>query len=276
MIDKLAASNIAWPFAERNLAYLILAEYGVKGLEIAPGLLFSDAADPFIPTQVMIEERLSEIERAGLQLVSMQSLMFGATDVRLFGSDRQRLNFISAIGRAIDLAARLAIPHLVLGSPRERAIPEAMSKDNATSVASRALVQLACAAHASRCAIGLEPNPAIYGTNFINTTSEAISLICAINCAGLALNLDVGSILANDEIANLESIVREHVEIIGHVHISEPFLAPAPADVRTTERLIEALDMAGYARWTSLEMRSTGETWRETLQQSLQRLRTIF
>ena len=66
-------------------------------------------------------------------------------------------------------------------------------------------------------------NPTIYNTNYINTTQEALDLIGEVNSAGFRLNLDVGTMIQNSESAE---ILRGEVNLINHIHISEPFLKP--------------------------------------------------
>ncbi len=68
----LAMSNIAWSAQERRDAYAILADAGITGLEIAPGIFFHEAADPFVPDAVVARTALSEAADAGLALVSMR------------------------------------------------------------------------------------------------------------------------------------------------------------------------------------------------------------
>ena len=59
---KLAMSNIAWSADERLEAYRILREAGSTGLEIAPGLFFHEANDPFAPDSAVARKALAEIE----------------------------------------------------------------------------------------------------------------------------------------------------------------------------------------------------------------------
>lgn len=62
---KLAVSNIAWTPEERRDVYDVMAETGVTGLEIAPGLFFHAAEDPFSPSEDVARAALAEIaERA--------------------------------------------------------------------------------------------------------------------------------------------------------------------------------------------------------------------
>ena len=56
----LAASNIAWAPEERLAAYDIMAAAGLTGLEIAPGLFFNGAEDPFVPDAATAEVALAE------------------------------------------------------------------------------------------------------------------------------------------------------------------------------------------------------------------------
>jgi sugar phosphate isomerase/epimerase len=267
-----AVSNIAWPFEQRRAAYRLLTERGITGLEIAPGLLFADAADAFTPPPALVSERLAEIEDAGLTLVSMQSLLFATRNAALFGSVEQRTNFVAGVQKAIDLAAVLAIPHLVLGSPRERAIPEGMSESEAAHIADEAMVDLAAYATSRACRIGLEPNPAIYDTNFATTTPAAINIVRRVNQSGMMLTLDIGGMLANEELCAMHDILNEHMDLVGHVHVSEPFLAPAPADEATAAFVLQSLGALGYSKWISVEMRSTGEDWDQNLRKALDRL----
>lgn len=81
--------------------------------------------------------------------------------------------------------------------------------------------ELGAYARAHHTIIGMEANPPIYHTNFLNTTSEAIDFIEMVRSDGLKLNLDVGTMIENAE--SLECLDgKEH--LIHHVHISEPGL----------------------------------------------------
>lgn len=74
---RLAVSNIAWLPDEAMDAYAIMANAGCGGLEIAPGLAFSGESDPFAPSNEAIARIRRDIGQFGLELVSMQSLLFG-------------------------------------------------------------------------------------------------------------------------------------------------------------------------------------------------------
>jgi sugar phosphate isomerase/epimerase len=71
--------------------------------------------------------------------------------------------------------------------------------------------------------IGMEANPPIYNTNYINDTLSALELIKEVNSEGFKLNLDIGTMIENKE--PVDELVG-NVNMINHVHISEPNLKP--------------------------------------------------
>src|SRR5690606_37683349 len=70
--------------------------------------------------------------------------------------------------------------------------------------------------------ISIEPNPPFYNTNFINTTAEAFDICRKINNPGIQVNVDLGAMIHYQE--SIEFINR-NIELVNHIHISEPMLA---------------------------------------------------
>jgi len=254
---KIAISNIAWPAAERDAAYAILVEGGVAGLEIAPGLFLADAQDPFAPTAAEADAALGAMHRAGLTLVSMQSLLFGVSGAALFEGEAPRATLVAGIERAIELARRLAIPNLVFGSPRQRAYPTTLSAEDAWSQAVDVFRRLGDRAVAAGTRLAMEPNGAAYGTNFLTRVEQAEAFVRAVGHPGVVLNFDIGALHMEGDFDRIESIAAQAIDTIGHVHVSEPHLAPAPADPAQAARAIRALREASYGGWTSIEMAAT-------------------
>jgi len=254
---KLAVSNIAWPDAEREAAYAILRAGGFTGLEIAPGLFLAGAADPFDPTHAEADAALSAMAAAGLELVSMQSLLFGVTGAALFEGEGPRAVFVAAMERAIELARRLGVPNLVFGSPRQRAYPDSLSAAEAGEQAAGVFRLLGDRALAAGTRIAMEPNGRAYGTNFLNRVEEAEAFVRMVDHPGVVLNFDIGALHMEGDFDRIEAIAAAALPTIGHVHLSEPGLAPAPADPEQAARAIRALEAAGYDRWYSIEMAAT-------------------
>lgn len=251
---RLAVSNIAWPAAERDGAYAVLRECGVAGLEVAPGLLLAHTADPRAPTAEEIAEAKAGIDTAGLQAVSMQSLLFGVEGAALFEGKEPLARLSDAMERAMDLAAALAIPNLVFGSPRQRVIPDSLDREAAHAHAEAVFRRLGNAAQGRQCRIAVEPNGAAYGTNFLTSLDAALAFVERVAHPAVVLNFDIGALHMEGDFDRVEDIAARAAPHIGHVHISEPHLAPAPADAAQAARVLRALDKAGYRGWCSIEM----------------------
>lgn len=253
---KFAVSNIAWAPADRAVAYGALKAAGISGLEIAPGLFFAGAADPFSPTEAEAAPRLAEIENAGLTLVSMQSLLYSVSGAAVFEGPKALERLKAGMGRAIDLAGRFGIPNLVFGSPRQRIVPEGVEMCDAMELALEVFRDLGNQAVAAGTVIAMEFNPPAYGTNFLNDVDQALSFVKAAAHPGVKLILDLGAMHINGDFDQIEAVVAEAAPYLSHVHVSEPDLAPAPAEVGQARRVLGALAAVRYHGWVSIEMKA--------------------
>lgn len=266
---KFAASNIAWSPGERLTAYSLLKGYGFTGVEIAPSLLFAEEADPFMPSAESVRSRLSELESFGLQLVSMQSLLFGVDGAELFGAPSAVERLSSGLSRAIELAGRLRIDNLVFGSPKQRIVPPGMSPELVLKRVREVLLPLADLAAARGTHIALEPNAAAYGTNFMTTFPETIDVVRAVNHPAVTLNLDTGALYMTDSFGNVAPFVAEAGQHLSHTHLSSPHLAPAPPTKSNARAVLDALAAIGYERTVSIEMKAVPGDGLATLAASL-------
>lgn len=259
---KLAVSNIAWSPDERLDAYHILAEAGITGLEIAPGLFFHAAQDPFKPENAVAEAALAELADFGLTLVSMQSLLFGVSGAGLFEGVKARAALVSGMERAIALAGRFNIPNLVFGSPKQRRFSDAMNRTQALTDGVSVFRALGDTAAHSGTKIGIEANPAIYGTNFLTTLEDAHSFVQRVDHPAIVSILDLGAMHINGTYASVPERIPEIMEHLNHVHVSEPNLAPAPDQAEALVPVLQALQANGYEHAVSIEMTrpSTGLT----------------
>lgn len=256
---KLAISNIAWTPDERGDVYDAMAEVGVTGLEIAPGLFFSAAADPFLPSPDVARAALAEIEDRGLTIVSMQSLLFGVSGAGLFDGAEARANLVHGMERAITLAGRFGIPNLVFGSPGQRCVPEGLPMNQAMDQAAEVFRRLAVAAQSAGTKIAIEANPAAYGTNFLNTLNEAVDFVARVDHPAIVCILDLGAMHMNGDFATTPARIHALLPRLNHVHVSEPNLAPAPHDAAALAPVLEALRRAAYDKSVSIEMKRPPE-----------------
>lgn len=258
---KLSISNIAWTAQEDEQVYSMMKKYGYTGLEIAPTRFFETA-----PYEDMDRVRTwceAFTKDTGFDIPSMQSIWFGRTE-RLFEDERQRQVLLEYTKKAVDFAAAVRCANLVFGSPKNRAVPDVSDKEY-WKQGIAFFRELGAYAQEHDTAIGMEANPAIYGTNYINTTPEAILLIREVGSGGFLLNLDTGTMLENGESVE---VLEKHAGLINHVHISEPFLKPIVVDGsrRTFHGELAAfLRENSYQGYVSVEMGKTQEGLDEIL-----------
>ena len=240
---RLSISNIAWESAQDSQIYRLMKQYGYSGLEIAPTKIFPE--NPYENLAAAEDWKWQMQEQYGLTISSMQSIWYGREE-KMFGSDKERAVLRDYTKKAIDFAAAIGCNNLVFGCPRNRVLPEGVDKDIAISF----FEELGSYACKKGTVIGLEANPPIYNTNYINDTESALGLIQQVNSKGFLLNLDIGTMIQNEEdIRELAGQVKQ----INHVHISEPGLKIIKQR-RIHQELAELLITESYAKFISVEM----------------------
>lgn len=240
---KLAISNIAWSSEQDIHVYKLMKQYGFKGLEIAPTRIFPERPYDFLSEANRWKKELKD--NYGFDVPSMQSIWYGRQE-KLFGTFDERKKLIDYTKKAIDFAATIDCRNLVFGCPKNRVIPEGVKPE----VGIAFFREIGNFAVSKGTVIGMEANPIIYNTNYINDTNAALELIEQVDSPGFRLNLDVGTMIQNREsVSELEG----KVNLINHVHISEPNLKPIKERVLHRE-LKDILLNDGYEGFVSIEM----------------------
>lgn len=263
MILKLAISDIGWHEKQDTVVYKIMQRYSFTGLEIAPTRILPDR--PY--------DRLKEIgtwaegvkRDWGFDIISMQSIWFGRQE-NLFGSAEERMSLIDYTKKAIDFAATIGCKNLVFGCPRNRMLPK--GADPGTGITF--FKEIGNFAAEKGTAIGMEANPPIYNTNYINDTASALELIRKVNSKGFLLNLDVGTMIQNDE--SIDEL-RRSVALINHVHISEPGLKLI-VKRKMHKQLRNLLFEENYQGFISIEMGRTDKL--QNIEDALAYVKEIF
>lgn len=240
---KLSISNIAWSKENDSEVYDIMNKYGFDGLEIAPTRIFSETPYDNIESARCWSQELSK--EHGFVISSMQSIWYGKQE-SIFGSDEERKILLDYTRKAIDFAVAIGCNNLVFGCPRNRNKPEGISEDIAIDF----FRSISDYAEKRGTVIGMEANPSIYNTNYINTTEQAFELIEKVNSGSFKLNLDVGTMIYNNECAD---IIKGKANLINHVHISEPYLKPI-CERALHKALMDVLLCENYDRFVSVEM----------------------
>lgn len=259
---KLSISNIAWDWADdaEMLAYIVSS--GFSGLEIAPTRVIAE--NPYDHLD-QAKEIYNKVRALGLSVPSMQSIWFGRPE-RVFFDDSERVSLFEYTQKAIDFAKAMHCKNLVFGSPKNRVI-----EDNAQREPGLAMIaKIGEYAAKKGTVFAVEANPAIYNTNFINRTSEAFALVRELGVKGLGVNVDIGTVIENGE--TLEPL-EENMDLIKHVHISEPYLA-VPQKRKLHQDLAALLRTNGYSRFVSIEMKNPGDI--KTVKQTMSYISEVF
>ena len=240
---KLSISNIGWLPEHDDRVLSHMASRGFLGLEIAPTRIIADR-----PYDHLGQARTwagSLRRRYSLSVSSMQSIWYGRRE-RLFGSAEERQALLDYTRRAIDFAAATGCRNLVFGSPKNRDTDDV---EAAMPIAVEFFHKLGEYAAARGTVLAMEANPPIYGTRFINTTPQAVELVRRVASRGFRVNLDLGTMLQGGE--PIDSI-SQFADIINHVHISEPHLAPI-LHRKEHLQLFQVLAEGGYRGFVSIE-----------------------
>lgn len=246
---RLAISNIAWAPDQDDAVAAILRAEGVTGVELAPTTLWSD---PWRSTRA---ERAAVREAwgaRGLQIVALQSLLFGHPHLQLLDPatvDEVRERLVGMV----ELAAALGAGRLVLGSPKNR-LRGARTWAEALGLAVPVLARIGAEAERHHVALCIEPNPPCYGCDFVTTAAEGRAIVERVGSPGFRLHLDAaGMRLAGDEAAREIALA---APMLGHFHMSAPDLGPVGPDSPVdASAALQALRAAGYDGWVSIEMR---------------------
>lgn len=251
---RLAVSNIAWAPDDDPVAAAALAAAGVDAIEVAPTVRW--------PAPLDVSRGEAVAWRAwwqarGIDIVAMQSLLFGRPDLAVFGPPDVRAALVDYVGGLCRLAGWLGATRLVFGSPANRrpgGLPAAVRDEVAVEV----FHAIGRRAHDEGVAVCIEANPRAYGCEWIEGVAEAAALVTAVDHPGFGLHLDAGGMLLHgdtiDDVARVLAAPGAR-----HVHASDPSLAPlGEGDARSPRwhaDLAALLARRGYDGAVSLEMR---------------------
>lgn len=260
---NLSISNIGWATADDVYMYDYISGFEGAGLEIAPTRIIPER--PYENLRAAKEWSADLRKRYYLVISSMQSIWYGRSE-KIFGNESERKVLLDYTKRAIDFAEAIDCRNLVFGCPKNRVLED----KSAWSIGVEFFRELAAYAAEHNAVIGMEANPDIYGTNYINTTHDAMELIAEVNRPGFKLNLDLGTMIQNEE---SPAILRGQVKNISHVHISEPFLKPIEKR-ELHKKVADILREENYQGFVSIEMGKVEDL--SVLRQAMDYMKEVF
>lgn len=217
---RLSISNIAWDVEYDNTIAELLQRYGIDAIDVAPGKYFPD---PVQTNDVEIMEVKNWWAEKGIEIIGMQALLFGTTGLNVFASQDIQQAMLNRLEAVCRVSAGLGATRLVFGSPKNRDLT-GLSNYEALSVATSFFRQLGDIAESYGVIICLEPNPTCYGANFMTTSEETANVVRSIAHPTIKMQLDTGALAINNE--DVDVVLKEHADIIGHIHASERNLIP--------------------------------------------------
>lgn len=264
---KLSISNIAWNKENDNKMYEYMKESNLKGIEIAPTRIIENSPYDNLNT---IEEYSKYMKiKYNLEIASMQSIWYGKSE-NIFKSKKDREELLEYTKKAIDFAEKAGCKNIVFGCPKNRNMENEEEYKKCKLIAIDFFNEIGNYAKDKGVIFSLEANPKIYNTNFINTTKEAIDLVKEIGNDSIKVNLDLGTMIANNE--DLNDLI-DNIDYINHIHISEPYLAKIEQR-KLHSNLKKLLDKEEYKGFVSIEMSNKNSI--EDIEEAIKYVRKVF
>lgn len=214
---KISISNIAWDQENDIEVAKILNNEGINYVDIAPSKYFDDFKN--VPKKNVIKVRDFWISR-NIVPYGMQSLLFKQNHLNLFDQDSQ-IEMLDYLENVFKIASLLEIKKLVFGSPRNRD-SSVVESSSINRIATEFFYRLGEIAKKYDLTICLEPNPEIYGCNFLINSKQVLSFVKKLDHPNIRMQLDTGALIINNE--DITEVLANSMGYIGHIHLSEPNL----------------------------------------------------
>ena len=246
---RFACSNIAWGAgADEAEVFDLLQCVGITGIELAPTVVWPGWQGA---TAAAARSYAHALADRGLQIPSLQALLFGCPDALLFGPHgtahfERQLALCAELGQA--LGARVA----VLGAPRQRQ-RGGLAPEQAAAQAAAPLRRAAARCADAGMVLAIEPARPEDGGDFLTTTTEVMQFVQDHGGRGLGVHLDAAALfLAGESLPDLGPVSQ-----FAHYQLSEPGLGPFVATRAPQTANLAWLQQQGWPHWCSVEMRSS-------------------
>ena len=211
---RLSISNIAWEREHDNDVAKFLNDNKVDAIDIAPGKYFDCDMNPTIGEVLGVRKFW---EQHGIELVGMQSLLFGTKNLDLFGGVKIQEEMLSHLERVVSIASILGIKFLVFGSPKNRK-SKLVPSSEVQSVARDFFLKLGDIGCKHDVTICIEPNPTLYNFDFLTSSLEAAQFVSELKHPNIKMQLDTGTVIINDE--KIKNEIKQYKKQVGHLHLS--------------------------------------------------------
>lgn len=227
----------------------VIADLGYTGLEIAPFTLAPRVTDFSAADRQMFRK---QAEDCGVQIIGLHWLLAKTEGFQITSPQEEvrarTAEYLVDLARCCrDLGGSL----LVFGSPAQRRIPPGHSVSEAADFAVETMAAALPGIADAGVRLCLEPlAPA--ETDFIQTASEAVTLLERLDHPNCLLHLDVKA-MASDEAPPAE-LIRRHADRLAHVHANDPNRRGPGFGETDFVPIFRALHDIRYSGWVSMEV----------------------
>ncbi len=224
------------------------AKLGYHALELAP-FTFSRDVRRITPAERASIRKTAEAH--GLKILGLHWLLAQTEGFHLTANDPAVREFTAHYAEALmDFCADLGGHIMVWGSPRQRSLPEGVSREEGMKRATEVFKAIVPWAKVRGITIAVEPL-ARTETNFINTAAQGRQLARAVGSPHFALHLDVKAM--SDEGTPIPGIIRAS-RGVAHYHANDPNLRGPGTSGLDHRPFAAALHEIGYKGYISIEV----------------------
>jgi sugar phosphate isomerase/epimerase len=233
--------------------FRFIAETGYQGVELAPFTIAKSVTD--VPA-ARRREIAALARTAGIEVIGLHWLLVGPDGLYITDRDpavRQRTaEYLQELTRfCADVSGKV----LVFGSPKQRNLQPGVTKQQARDWLVEAFRETVPVAERLGVTVCLEPLPPP-DCDFINTTTEAIDVIEAVQHPNLRLILDVKSMAGEESLTGvpIPEIIRRTATHVAHVQANDANMGYPGSGSIDFVPIFDALIASGYDGFVSVEV----------------------
>jgi D-psicose/D-tagatose/L-ribulose 3-epimerase len=225
-------------------------DLGFDGMEISPFTL-NDWVQQITPEQ---KAEVIEASRAtGVEVVGIHWLLIGPTGLHGTDPDPEvRARTIAYFEDLVRFGIEIGAGLMVVGSPKQRAIKEGVTFEQAWEWFKQAMAAAGKVGTAADFKVCIEPLAVITNNNFIHRAEEARKMAAEINLPNVGIIVDTYS--GSREEADLPQAIRDSAQYLYHYHCNDHNgMAPGYGDTDFVP-VMKALVDINYQRFCSIEV----------------------
>jgi len=249
----------------------LAAETGYDGVEVAP-FTISDSVLDVGPAQRFELRRTAAAH--GLEIIGLHWLLVKPEGLHLNSPDAQvRRRTLDYLKAEVDFCADLGGSRMIIGSPKQRNVPQHETYGQVWERSVAAFRELAQYAEGRGVCLCIEPLGA-EETNFITTAAEARRLVEAVGRPAFAMMLDVKAMCQDEE--PIVDIIRSSAPYLKHFHANDANRLWPGSGETDFRPIAAALREVGYDGYVSVEVFDFSAGPERIATEGLRYLREVF